>query len=289
MKRTVVVTDSNSGLNRERAEKAGIYLLPMPFIIDGKDYLEGVSLSSEDFFSYQLNGADIQSSQPSPSSVCELWDKLLKEYEEIVHIPMSSALSGSCETAKMLSRDYEGRVQVVDNKRISVTQMQSAFEAAKMAEKGMSAAKIRKNLEKAALDASIYITVDTLKYLKKGGRITPAAAAVGELMGIRPVLQIQGERLDAFAKVRGAKKSRQIIMNAIKEDMEGRFAKERAEKRLCLYEAYAGVPEEAEEWKRQIEEMFPDIPVELAELSLSISVHVGKGALGMALAVKQDI
>ena len=192
--RTAIATDSNSGITQEQAEKLGIYVLPMPFMINGEMFYEGVNLTHEEFFRQMEEGADITTSQPSPGEVTDFWDKLLKEYDEILYIPMSGGLSGSCQTAIMLSDDYDGKVQVVNNQRISVTQEQSALDARDLAAKGYEAAQIKEILERVKYESSIYITLTTLKYLKKGGRITPAAAALGTLLRIKPVLTIQGER-----------------------------------------------------------------------------------------------
>ena len=196
--RTAIATDSNSGITQEQAAKLGIYVLPMPFMINGEMFYEGVNLTHEEFFKRMEEGADITTSQPSPGEVTDFWDKLLKEYDEILYIPMSSGLSGSCQTAIMLADDYDGKVQVVNNQRISVTQEQSALDARDLAAKGYEAAQIKEILERTKYESSIYITLTTLKYLKKGGRITPAAAALGTLLRIKPVLTIQGEKLDAF-------------------------------------------------------------------------------------------
>ena len=200
--RTAIATDSNSGITQEQAAKLGIYVLPMPFMINGEMFYEGVNLTHEEFFKRMEEGADITTSQPSPGEVTDFWDKLLKEYDEILYIPMSSGLSGSCQTAIMLADDYDGKVQVVNNQRISVTQEQSALDARDLAAKGYEAAQIKEILERTKYESSIYITLTTLKYLKKGGRITPAAAALGTLLRIKPVLTIQGEKLDAFSKAR---------------------------------------------------------------------------------------
>ena len=206
--RTAIATDSNSGITQEQAAKLGIYVLPMPFMINGEMFYEGVNLTHEEFFKRMEEGADITTSQPSPGEVTDFWDKLLKEYDEILYIPMSSGLSGSCQTAIMLADDYDGKVQVVNNQRISVTQEQSALDARDLAAKGYEAAQIKEILERTKYESSIYITLTTLKYLKKGGRITPAAAALGTLLRIKPVLTIQGEKLDAFSKARTAKQAK---------------------------------------------------------------------------------
>lgn len=205
MKKVAVVTDSNSGITQAEAAVLGISVLPMPFYIDGKLYFEDVNMTQEQFYDALKSDAEIHTSQPSPGDVTDLWDKTLESYDELVYIPMSSGLSGSCESACILSREYNGRVEVVDNQRISVTQRQSVLDAIKMASQGLSAKEIKDALVENKMNSSIYITVETLKYLKKGGRITPVAAAIGTLLNIKPVLQIQGEKLDAYSKVRGKK------------------------------------------------------------------------------------
>ena len=225
MARIAIVTDSNSGITQAEGKKLGVYVLPMPFDIDGQPYFEDINLTQEQFYEKLTGDADVSTSQPSPDAVMSLWDDLLKNkgYDEIVHIPMSSGLSSSCATAMMLAQDYDGKVQVVDNQRISVTMKLSVLDAMKMAEDGLSAAEIKRILEEQKFNSSIYIMVDTLKYLKKGGRITPAAAALGTLLRLKPVLQIQGEKLDAFAKARTVKQAKNIMIKQIKDDCERRF------------------------------------------------------------------
>ena len=223
MRKVAIVTDSNSGITQEMGKQLGIYVLPMPFTIDGKEYFEGITLSQEEFYERLLQDADIATSQPSPESVMNLWKEALQEYEELVHIPMSSGLSGSCETAVALSQDFDGRVEVVNNQRISITQRRSVMDAIALAEQGKSAAEIRKQLEQEKMESSIYITLTTLKYLKKGGRITPAAAAIGTMLRLKPVLQIQGEKLDAFSKARTLNQAKTTMLDAIRYDMESRF------------------------------------------------------------------
>lgn len=289
MKKVAIVTDSNSGITQQQGKEMGIFVLPMPFYIDGKLYLEGITLSQEEFYEKLMQDADISTSQPSPAEVIDLWDKLLKEYEEIVHIPMSSGLSASCETATALSRDYDGRVQVVNNQRISVTQKQSVKDALYLAEKGMGAAAIKEVLEKEKMESSIYITLETLKYLKKGGRITPAAAAIGTVLNLKPVLQIQGEKLDAYAKVRGKKQAKKVLLKAMKADYETRFAEYVAKDEMVLMGAYTGNEEEAEEFRREIEAAFPGTHVVMDALSLSVACHIGHGALAVATAKKVNL
>ena len=230
MAKIAIVTDSNSGITQAEGKKIGIYVLPMPFMIDEVTYYEDIDLTQEQFYEKLKSGANIATSQPSPDSVTSLWDKLLQEYDEIVHIPMSSGLSGSCQSAMAFAADYDGRVQVVNNQRISVTQRQSALDALQLAAAGKDAAQIKEFLENDKFNSSIYIMLDTLYYLKKGGRITPAAAALGTLLKLKPVLQIQGEKLDAFAKVRGWKAAKKTMLNAIEKDLNERFADVKARK-----------------------------------------------------------
>ena len=279
MSKVAIVTDSNSGITQKRGEELGIYVLPMPFFIDGELYLEDITLSQEQF--YEKLGADseISTSQPSPGDVMDLWDKLLEDYDEIVCIPMSSGLSSTCEPALSLAKDYDDKVQVVNNQRISVTQEQSVYDAIKLRDEGKSAAEIRQVLEKEKMQASIYITVDTLKYLKKGGRITPAAAAIGTVLNLKPVLQIQGEKLDAFAKVRGWKAAKKTMLNAIEKDLTDRFAD--VKDQMVLGMAYTCSKEEADEWKNEIQTRFPDYELVEGSLSLSIACHIGPGAMAI--------
>lgn len=284
-----VVVDSNSGITLEEAEKLGVAVLPMPFMIDGETYEEGISLDQDTFYKYQEAGAEISTSQPSPETVTKLWDKLLAEYDQIVYIPMSSGLSSSCQTALMLAEDYDGRVQVVNNQRISTTQRQSALDAVAMAAAGWDAAAIRGELERTKMDSSIYIMVDTLKYLKKGGRITPAAAALGTLLRIKPVLQIQGEKLDAFSKARTVKQAKSIMMSAVARDLETRYQDPTAQHtwlcvvHSCNYEA-------AREFAAELRQAYPGTPkIEIASLSLSVACHIGTGSLAVTCTKQLDI
>lgn len=279
MSKTAIVTDSNSGITQSRGKELGIYVLPMPFFIDGELFLEDISLTQEQFYERLGADSDISTSQPSPGDVMELWEKLLKEYDEIVHIPMSSGLSNSCDTAVSIAEEYGGRVQVVNNQRISVTQEQSVYDAMTLRDRGMSAREIREVLEREKFQSSIYITVDTLKYLKKGGRVTPAAAAVGTVLNLKPVLQIQGEKLDAFAKVRGWKAAKRTMLNAIEKDLTGRFADVKYD--MVLGMAYTCSSEEAQEWKQEITERFPGYEIVEGPLSLSVACHIGPGAMAV--------
>ena len=274
-------TDSNSGITQEQAKQLGVHVLPMPFMIDGQMYYEGVDLTHEEFFRRMEEGADITTSQPSPGEVTDFWDKLLEEYDAVVYIPMSSGLSGSCQTAMLLAEDYEGKVYVVNNQRISVTQMQSVLDARDLIKKGYAAAQIRNILEETKFDSSIYVTVTTLKYLKKGGRITPAAAMLVTLLQIKPVLTIQGEKLDAFSKARTLKQGKTIMMTALKKDLETRFHDPEA-RHTWLEIAYTCSDEMAQEFKETVAEIYPDANICIAPLSLSIACHIGPGCLAVA-------
>ena len=249
--KVAIITDSNSGITQEEGKQLGIRIVPMPFMINGEEYLEDITLTQQEFYAKLGEGSDISTSQPSPESIMALWDEVLEEYDEIVHIPMSSGLSGSCQTAMMLAEDYDGKVEVVNNQRISVTQRQSALDAKELAAKGMCAAEIKEKLEAVKFDSSIYITLDTLKYLKKGGRITPAAAALGTLLRLKPVLTVQGEKLDAFAKARTMKQAKSMMVAAITKDLEERFG-DRTGKNVHLEVAHTDNQEEADEFSKEL-------------------------------------
>ena len=279
MKKIAIVTDSNSGITQEMGKTMGIHVIPMPFFIDGELFLEDITLTQEEFYKRLGEDSDIATSQPSPGEVMECWDELLKEYDEIVHIPMSSGLSSTCHAAQSLSQEYEGKVCVVDNQRISVTQKQSVEDAIVLRDAGKSASEIKEILEAEKLQASIYITVDTLKYLKKGGRVTPAAAALGTVWNLKPVLQIQGEKLDAFSKVRGWKAAKRTMLKAIEKDLNDRFADVRED--MVLGMAYTCSKEEAQEWKQEIAEKFPEYEIVEGPLSLSVACHIGPGAMAV--------
>lgn len=291
MSRIAVVTDSNSGITQAQAETLSVFVLPMPFMINEETYFEDINLTQAAFYTKLEEGAEISTSQPSPEAVMNLWNEKLTEYDEIVHIPMSSGLSGSCQSAMMLATEpeFEGRVHVVNNQRISVTQRQSVLDALKMAENGMTGAEIKEALEEDKFNSSIYIMLDTLYYLKKGGRITPAAAALGTLLRLKPVLQIQGEKLDAFAKARTAGQGKSLMINAMKNDITNRFGGMTEEKGIWLQLAYTGDREAAEVWKKEVEEAFPGYDVHMAPLSLSVACHIGPGALALACCKKLDI
>lgn len=284
-KRIAIVTDSNSGITQNEAKNLGIFVLPMPFMIDEVTYYEDITLTQEDFYEKLKGGANVITSQPTPESVINLWEDLLNDYDEIVHIPMSSGLSGSCQSAMMLAEDYDGKVQVVNNQRISVTQRQSALDALLLCNKGMHAKEIKDFLEADKFNSSIYIMLNTLYYLKKGGRITPAAAALGTILKLKPVLQIQGEKLDAFAKARTASQGKSIMINAIKSDMENRFGG--ADKdNIWLQIAYSYDKEAALLFKDEVTECFPGFDITLNPLSLSVACHIGPGSVAIACCKK---
>ena len=284
-KKIAIVTDSNSGITQTQAKEMGLYVLPMPFMINNEIFYEDITLTQKEFYVRLADGADVVTSQPTPDSVMKMWNNLLEEYDEIVHIPMSSGLSGSCQSATVLSRDYEGRVQVVNNQRISVTQRQSALDALALIERGMDAKQIKDFLEEDKFNSSIYIMLDTLYYLKKGGRITPAAAALGTILKLKPVLQIQGEKLDAFAKARTVSHAKSIMISAIRADMEKRFGG--ADKdNIWLQIAYTYDLEAANQLEKEVQEQFPGFDINVDPLSLSVACHIGPGALAVACCKK---
>lgn len=282
MSKIAIITDSNSGINFEAGKEIGVRVLPMPFLIDGKTYYEEISLSQTEFFEKLESDVDISTSQPSPESVMKIWDDALEEADEVVYIPMSSGLSSSCHTALMLADDYEGKVQVVDNQRISVTQRQSVLDALELAKRGLTAAQIKEELERAKFESSIYIMLDTLKYLKKGGRITPAAAALGSALRLKPVLTIQGEKLDAFAIAKTKKQGVKKMLSAIEDDINSRFGGVDHMENIHMEIAHTKNPEAAEELRQQIIEKFGVKQVDLYLLSLSIACHIGPGSLAVA-------
>lgn len=287
-----IVTDSNSGISRQEAEALGIFVLPMPFYIDGKDYYEELTLSREAFYEQLAGGAEISTSQPSPASVMELWDQVLSQYDCLLHIPMSSGLSGSCETAFMLSQEdkYEGRVFVVDNKKISIVLRQAVLDTLALIEKGCEAAEIKAMLEAAEDNNSIYIQLDTLKYLRKGGRITPVAAALGTLLKIKPVLTImKGGKLDAFTKVRTNKQGRDAMLQAIEDDLRDKFH-DRDYRNAIFALAHSMNEEQVEQLAQELKARFPEYRGELTvqQLSLSVACHIGPGAVAVAVYERMD-
>lgn len=285
MSKVIVVTDSNSGITPDEAKKLGVEVIPMPLYIDEQMYYENIDLTQEQFYEKLTAGGDIKTSMPLVGDVTDKWDEFLKENDEIVYIPMSSGLSSSCETAYMLSQDYDGKVQVVNNQRISVTMRQSVIDAKNLAEAGKNAAEIKQILEDAKFESSIYIMVDTLNYLKKGGRITPAAAALGTLLKLKPVLQIQGEKLDAFAKARTVKQAKSIMIDAMKSDFEKRFNNPDGSQ-INLEMAYTHDIAAAEAFKEEVQAAFPNNEIVMNPLSLSVSCHIGPGALAIACSKK---
>ena len=279
-----IVTDSNSGITQAEAEKLGISVLPMTFLINGEQYFEDITLTQTEFYEHLKKDASVSTSQPAVGAVADLWDSLLKEEDcEIVHIPMSSGLSESCNTALGLSKDYQGRVHVVDNQRISVTQKQSVYDAITLRDKGLSAAEIAKALFDTKFDSSIYISLDTLKYLKKGGRLTPAAALIGTILKIKPVLQIQGEKLDAFKKVNTLRKAKDVMIEAMRSDFATRFKTFVENGEMGISVAHTDSEEIAKQFAEEIKAVFPNVPIQFIDpLSLSVSCHIGPGALAVA-------
>lgn len=289
MKKIAVMTDSNCGLLPEKGKEMGISIVPMPVIINGETYFEGVDITTEEFYRMQEDGAEITSSLPSPGSVMDLWDELLETHDEVVYIPMSSGLSNSCSSAIMLAQEYEGKVFVADNHRISITQMQSVLDAVQMAEEGMDGAEIKARLEKEAKDSSIYIAVDTLEYLKKGGRITAAGAAIGGVLNIKPVLTTDGDQLDAYAKVRGMKSAFRTMCKALRKDLDGKLKSLHESGELVIGIANTYMPEEElNQWKEELQNAFPGEEILYGALNLSIGCHTGMGAVGIG-AVRRHI
>ena len=281
MSKVAIMTDSNSGITQQEAKELGVSVLPMPFYIGEDLFFEDISLTQEAFYEKLEGDAEIHTSQPSPGDILNLWEDLLEQYDEIVHIPMSSGLSGSCETAAMLAQDFDGRVQVVNNQRMSVTQRQSVLEAKALAEQGKTAKEIKHILELHKMDSSIYIMVDTLKYLKKGGRVTPAGAALGTLLRIKPVLEIQGEKLDAFAKARSVKQAKAIMVNAILKDIQTRFGGDASPEQIKIMMAHTMNEEEIKLWRQELAEVFPGHEILINPLSLSVACHIGPGSLAI--------
>ena len=281
-----IMTDTNSGISPTQAKELGIFLLPMPIIIDEKVFFEGKNLTNDEFYTALTGGRNLSTSQPSPGDLIEAWENILKMgYDEIVHIPMSSGLSASCESAALLAKDFDGRVLVVDNHRISVTLQEAVKVAKKMTDDGYSAVAIKNYLEKTAPDSIIYISVDTLEFLKKGGRITAATAAIGSVLNIKPVLVINGEKLDAFAKVRGIKKAKLSMIEALKNDLS-KLPADTDLKKLKIGTAGAGLSDdEISEWVKQVQEAFPGYEVCYSPFSASVACHTGPGAVGIAYSI----
>ena len=287
MGKVAIITDSNSGITQEMGAKLGVYVIPMPFYINGEEFFEDITLTKEEFYQrIGEEGVEITTSMPSPGEVVALWEELLEQYDEVVYIPMSSGLSSSCATAISMAEEYDNRVQVVDNQRISVILEQSVLDAINLRKEGKSALEIREILEKEKLEASIYITVDTLKYLKKGGRVTAAGAAIGTVLNVKPVLTIQGDKLDSYAKVRGWKMAKRTMLEAMEKDIMERFAK--YEGKMTMQIAYTCDEAEVKEWEQEVSSYFPQFDVLVRPLSLSIACHIGPGAMAIACAKRVD-
>lgn len=286
MAKTAIVTDSNSGITQREGKEAGIFVLPMPFLINDTSYFEDINLTQEEFYVHLRDAAaNVSTSQPSIGDLLDFWNDILKEYDEIVHIPMSSGLSQSCATATALAKDFGGKIHVVNNQRISVTLKESVFDALKLRDQGKTAVEIKDYLEQTSLDSSIYIALDTMKYLKKGGRVTPAAAAIGSILKIKPVLQIQGEKLDKFALARSLPKAKETMKEAIRKDISTRFKSYSESGEMCLSVAHTDSFKEAESFAEELKESFPEIPFRFCDpLSLSIACHIGPGALAVTCA-----
>lgn len=287
--KVAIMTDTNSGILPNEGAEKGIYVLPMPFIVDGENYLEGVSITHKQLYEYMRQDLDVSTSMPSPGSIMDMWKQIFADgYDEIVYIPMSSGLSSSCASARSFAAEYDGKVQVVDNHRISVTLLESVYDAKYMADNGKSAKEIKERLEETAYDASIYITVDTLKYLKKSGRVTPAAAAIATMINLKPILTIQGEKLDSYAKVRGLKQSEHRMIEALKHDLETRFADVPKERIRVATAGTIEDPADAETWRLAVQEAFPEYEVYYMPLSCSIACHTGIGAVGIGMIVVEE-
>ena len=283
IKKIAIVTDSNSGIIKDAPE--GVFVVPMPCLINGEEYFEGINLTYEEFYKMLAEDANVSTSQPSIGNLSEFWEEILKDYDEIIYIPMSSGLSHSCATATTLAKDFEGRVHVVDNHRVSITMKESVYDAIALRKQGKTAAQIKDYLLKTGADSAIYIAVDTMKYLKKGGRVTPAAAMIGSILKIKPVLQIHGEKLDRYMLARGSIKAREILKEALKTELETTFAEYTAKGEMCVSVAYTDNPAEAEKFIAEFKALMPNIPLHFNDpLPLSVSCHIGPGALGVSCA-----
>lgn len=286
--KVAIMTDENSGMLKADAERLGVFIMPMPFFVNGELTYESESFTKKDFYARLAEGADVSTSQPSPGDVMDMWDSILeKGYDEIVYIPMSSALSESCNSAKVFAEEYEGKIHVVDNHRISITMEQSVVDAVNYAAEGMTGAAIKERLEKEAYEATIYITVEDLNYLKRGGRVTAAAAAIGNILNLKPVLTIPGTKLDVYAKERGMKKARRTMIDAMKKDIADKFQTLYDEGNFRLFVVYSDADEETiDGWKAEVSEAFPEVEIDVRALSLSIGCHIGPGALAIAGCMK---
>ena len=282
MQKTGIITDTNSGMTQAEARECGVTLMPMPFTVNGKNYVENVNMSYMEFFEHLASGAQVATSQPSPEDVMACWKQALEECDKLIYIPMSSALSSSCQSAKLFAEDFDGRVLVADNRRISISQKQSVYDALHWRDMGLSAEEILQKLMDTALDASIYLTVDDLSYLKRGGRITPSVATIGTVLNIKPVLQIQGGKLDTYKKVRGLHAAQNTMLEAIRKDLDTRFAGTP----MILRTAYTGDAAIGKAWNAQVQEQFPEYRVTGDPLPISIACHVGPGVIALGLMKK---
>ena len=279
-----IITDTNSGMTLAEAQASGVILMPMPFTVNGRNYVENVNMGYDEFFECLAQGADVATSQPSPEDVMSCWQRALDTYDNLIYIPMSSALSSSCQSAQLFSEDFGGRVLVADNRRISISQKQSVYDALRWRDMGLSAREILDKLLETALDASIYLCVNDLKYLKKGGRITPSVAAIGTVLNIKPVLQIQGGKLDTYKKVRGLHAAQNAMLDAIQRDLDERFK----DTPMILRTAYTGDAEIGRVWNAQVQAAFPGYDVTGDPLPISIACHVGPGVIALGLMRKID-
>ena len=274
-----IITDTNSGMTAEEARACDVILMPMPFTVNGREYVENLNMGYGEFFERLAGGAAVATSQPSPGELTGLWSRALERYDALIYIPMSSALSGSCQSAALFAEDFGGRVIVVDNRRISITQKQSVYDAVRWRAEGLPADRIAGNLMDTALDASIYLIVDDLKYLKRGGRITPSVAAIATVLNLKPVLQIQGGQLDTYRKVRGLHAAQHTMVEAVRRDLQTRFA----DMPVILRTAYTGDADVGRVWNAQVQQQFPEFQVTGDPLPISIACHVGPGVLAMGL------
>ena len=282
MQKIGIITDTNSGMTQQEAQQCGVALMPMPFTVNGRNYIENVNMSYSEFFEHLADGAAVATSQPSPEDVMNCWNRALEECERLIYIPMSSALSSSCQSAKLFAEDYDGRVLVADNRRISISQKQSVYDALKWRDEGLDADQILQRLLDTAMEASIYLTVDDLKYLKRGGRITPSVAAIGAVLNIKPVLQIQGGKLDTYKKVRGLRAAQHTMLEAIRKDLDTRFAGTE----MILRTAYTGDADVGRLWNAEVQMKFPEFKVTGDPLPISIACHVGPGVIALGLMKK---
>ena len=290
MKSIGIITDSHSSISQEEAKKLGIFVLPMPFYIDGRCFYEGVDLTREEFFEKQAAGAEVSTSQPAPAEVMEMWDQALEQFEKVLYMPISSGLSGSYETACIMAQEgkYQGRVLVVDHGQVASPLHRMVLDALELAENGYAAETIREMLEKAGNHMMIYIGVQTLEFLKKGGRITPGAAALGSVFNIKPVLKLETGKLDSFKKCHGLMKAKRTMIEAIKQELETRFSDAWKAGAVHILAASSASERETEEWVREIEDAFCGIKVMCDPLSLGVCCHVGPGGLGIGCAVKPE-